>query len=480
MEERKLINGELLTLDETIEKNNKLIWHSCGKYANRALQNGLEMGDLYGLAGIGMVKAFRKFDPENFDVKFATYAVPMMQGEIQRFFRDHLSSVKFSRSTMDLAFAIFKEKMGDESVEDIMLHFDATEKAVKRALEYIRGNVKSLNETIYENDGDPITMGDMLTNGSDGLSDYTSINVNEFMESLEPRIRTIVEMLLEGKKQQEIADAIGCSQVQVSRLIKKELYDYAETFFGYPLGYFQDRPYISKVREEEKMNKNKEKDKDTIKRTSIEQMDRMKELLRTTDMNTYQIAKETGVNKGSVHYWAKKIRNPQAEENPVTISYITPKPKDQPIEASENTFYEAMGVSPELFEKEDFHVEVEPDRVAVGERVVERSQEFVVASESPWASSNLLETGYTYSQAEEEARIAEEKAEQALAESLKAEKDREELLSKSHQEFEYVIRSEDVTTSEMHTLFTQVGQAASNAGVKKFNVLVAATTKEFN
>jgi RNA polymerase sporulation-specific sigma factor len=318
VENRKSINGEMLTRDETVEKNKKLIWSAANRYRRVGESRGLEPHDLFSICAIGLIKAYDRFDPDTYDVKFSTYAFPMMFGEVQRYFRDNAGDLKFSRTIYELSSKILKAEMQDEPIQTLMVHFDEDEVAVKNALYLIYNNkAKSFSVVIFQGEDQDITLEDQV--GNNDLTDYTTIHVNEFLESLSERDRKMVELTMQGMKQAEIGEKIGVTQVQVSRLMKK-LYDYTETFFGYPLGYFQDRSNISIGEGEKKM---KDKIKKAKSRTKIGDLEKAKELLATTKWKQPRIVKETGVSEQSVHYWAKKIREPQAEEAPVTIFTVS-------------------------------------------------------------------------------------------------------------------------------------------------------------
>lgn len=101
MLETRLINGEKMNLDEAVVKNDRLIWSVVQRYVGKGKKWGLEPDDLHSICCIGLIKAFNNFDPDTYDVKFSTYAVPMMIGELQRYFRDSAGDVKFSRRTIE-------------------------------------------------------------------------------------------------------------------------------------------------------------------------------------------------------------------------------------------------------------------------------------------------------------------------------------------------------------------------------------------
>lgn len=449
-----MINGVLMDQDELFAKNGRLIWSVANRYRVKGLSFGLDPEDLYNIAAIGMINAFKRFDPEKYPVKFSTYAVPMMKGEVQRFFRDLGGDVKFSRPIIDVANKIMREEMQEEPVEKLMLHFDEDEIMINDALYYIFNNrARSLHGTVYQAEGDEITLEDQI--GNNKLADYTSANVKDFLESLAPRNRRMVELTMLGWTQAMIGQELGITQVQVSRLMRN-LYDYIEKFFGYPVGYFQNRKTV-KVDEEEKRMKNKAKKSGP--RTKKGDLAKAKELLRTTKKSPNKIAKETGITEGSSYYWAKKIREPQ-EESPVSVSWKEPEvPVDNPEEVAttdkivncERKSFYAMGVPEEPFSQE---------------------KQFI--------NNPHIELGVPdLSDAEiEEWKCEQEKAE-AEAFYKKLEED-EKLFEKVDKVFSYGASAEDVSPSEIHTIFSQVGNVAASSGLNKLNVHVAVSTEKLH
>jgi RNA polymerase sporulation-specific sigma factor len=459
VENRKSINGEMLTRDETVNKNKGLIWKAANRYRRVGESKGLEPHDLFSICAIGLIKAYDRFDPDTYDVKFSTYAFPMMFGEVQRYLRDNAGDLKFSRTIYELSSKILKAEMQDEPIQTLMIHFDEDEVAVKNALYLIYNNkAKSINTVVHQgSDGDDITLEENL--GNNDLSDYSSINVNEFLESLSERDRKMVELTMQGMKQAEIGKQLGVTQVQVSRLMRK-LYDYTETFFGYPLGYFQDRPNISIQEGEKKMKDKVKKGKSRALKGDIE---KAKELLATTKRKNSSIAKETGVSEQSVHYWAKKIRTPEVDEAPVTISHI------EPI---------TINVEPLTIEKT---VEEVQNKIQKIEEQIFSSmgvpKEFL--PEEPQIAHNPFDD-FIDDMALEARKKAEEKEafEKHLA-GVKEQEDKEnQLIEETDQIFTYAAQKEGVNSSELNTIFKRVGHVAATSGLKKLNVTVAVSTEK--
>ncbi|MGJ7034844.1 RNA polymerase sporulation sigma factor SigF [Anoxybacillus eryuanensis] len=219
---RRSQQGDQQARDEIIEKNMRLVWSVVQRFLNR----GYEPEDLFQIGCIGLMKSVDKFDL-SYDVKFSTYAVPMILGEIQRFIRDD-GAVKVSRSLKEIGNKIRKAK--DElskqngrvpTVNEIAQFLQISPEDVVLAQEAVRSPT-SIHETVYENDGDPITLLDQIADEQDVWFD--KIALKKAMEELDERERLIVYLrYYKDQTQSEVAARLGISQVQVSRLEKKIL-----------------------------------------------------------------------------------------------------------------------------------------------------------------------------------------------------------------------------------------------------------------
>ncbi|MBA4537298.1 RNA polymerase sporulation sigma factor SigF [Bacillus aquiflavi] len=220
---KKSQQGDQIARDVIVEKNMRLVWSVVQRFLNR----GYEPDDLFQIGCIGLLKSVDKFDL-SYDVKFSTYAVPMIIGEIQRFLRDD-GTVKVSRSLKELGNKIRKAK--DElskqlsripTVTELAEFMDVPAEDIIMAQEAGR-SPSSIHETVYENDGDPITLLDQIADGNDG-SWFDQIALQEAIRGLEERERLIVYLrYYKDQTQSEVAERLGISQVQVSRLEKKIL-----------------------------------------------------------------------------------------------------------------------------------------------------------------------------------------------------------------------------------------------------------------
>ena len=195
------------------------------KYLNR----GVDYEDLYQAGCIGLVKAVDNFNTE-LDVKFSTYAVPMIIGEIRRYLRDN-NAIRISRSVRDLAYRALQAREEliamherEPTVEQIAAHLGEKKEAVVHALDAIAEPI-SLYEPVFNDNGDALYLMDQLSDSSSGDERWLeNIVLREAMMRLNERERKIINLrFYKNKTQMEIADEIGISQAQVSRLEKGAL-----------------------------------------------------------------------------------------------------------------------------------------------------------------------------------------------------------------------------------------------------------------
>jgi len=217
--------GDVEARQELIYGNLRLVLSIIQRFTNRK-EN---MDDLFQVGCIGLIKAVDNFNTD-FDVKFSTYAVPMIIGEIRRYLRDN-NAIRISRSMRDLAYRslqareeLINEKQSDPTVEEIATRLGEDKEAVVRAMEAIVEPI-SLYEPVFSDSGDSIYVMDQLSD-SDSSDEIWRENIilREAMEKLSERERTIINMrYYKNKTQMEIAEEIGISQAQVSRLEKGAL-----------------------------------------------------------------------------------------------------------------------------------------------------------------------------------------------------------------------------------------------------------------
>lgn len=228
-EKRELLQktkaGDMTAREELIYGNLRLVLSIIQRFSGRK-EN---VDDLFQVGCIGLIKAVDNFNVE-LDVKFSTYAVPMIIGEIRRYLRDN-NSIRISRSVRDLAYRalqaredLTREKEREPTVEEIAAKLGEEREPVLRAMEAIIEPI-SLYEPVYSENGDSIYVMDQLSDTSAGDEHWLeNIALQDAMKKLSDRERKIIEMrFYRNKTQMEIAEDIGISQAQVSRLEKGAL-----------------------------------------------------------------------------------------------------------------------------------------------------------------------------------------------------------------------------------------------------------------
>lgn len=216
-------SGDHAARDRLVSKNMRLVWSVVQRFINR----GYEPDDLFQIGCIGLLKSVDKFDL-TYDVKFSTYAVPMIIGEIQRFIRDD-GAVKVSRSLKEMGIRVRKKKdemskkLGrNPTISELAEALELSAEDIVLSQEAIRAP-SSIHETVFENDGDPITILDQISDGESGKW-FDKMVVREAVERLSDREKLIVYLrYFKDQTQTEVAARLGISQVQVSRLEKKIL-----------------------------------------------------------------------------------------------------------------------------------------------------------------------------------------------------------------------------------------------------------------
>lgn len=221
---KKIREGDKAARDELIEGNLRLVLSVIQKFMNR----GAQPDDLFQVGVVGLIKAIDNFDL-SLDVRFSTYAVPMISGELRRYLRDN-NSIRVSRSTRDLAYKAMqvKEKLqsGSEkepSAQEIAKVLGVPKAEVVFALESVSEPV-SIYEPVYSNSGDVLYMLDQLGDRSSDEGWIDELMLREAIQMLSDREKNILYLrFYQGKTQVEVAKDIGISQAQVSRLEKSAL-----------------------------------------------------------------------------------------------------------------------------------------------------------------------------------------------------------------------------------------------------------------
>ncbi|MBR7150982.1 MAG: RNA polymerase sporulation sigma factor SigG [Clostridia bacterium] len=222
---RRARGGDEEARRELINGNLRLVLSIIQRFAGRRES----MDDLFQVGCIGLVKAVDNFNVE-LDVKFSTYAVPMIIGEIRRYLRDN-NAIRISRSVRDLAYRALQareelvaEKECEPTVDEIASRLGERKESVLHAMEAIVEPI-SLYEPVFNDNGDALYLMDQLSDSSGTDESWLeSIVLREAIKALNERERRIIQLrFYKNKTQMEIAEEIGISQAQVSRLEKGAL-----------------------------------------------------------------------------------------------------------------------------------------------------------------------------------------------------------------------------------------------------------------
>lgn len=217
--------GDEKAKNQIVDENMGLVWSLVKRFAGR----GHDVEDLIQIGSIGLLKSIEKFDL-NYNVKFSTYAVPMILGEIKRFLRDD-GMLKVSRTLKETAYKarlvkeeLLKEYNREPTIGEIAAGLDMEVEEVAYALES-SAEVESLNSVIYNGEGKPITLSEKIDESpslQNSLIDRMLLE--EMINHLLPIEKAIIKMrYFEDRTQIEIAESLDISQVQVSRIEKRIL-----------------------------------------------------------------------------------------------------------------------------------------------------------------------------------------------------------------------------------------------------------------
>lgn len=221
---KKYKNGDKNARKQLISGNLRLVLSVIQKFSGRTENPD----DLFQVGCIGLMKAIDNFNTD-LDVRFSTYAVPMISGEVRRYIRDN-GPIRVSRSLRDIAYKAMQakehfitENKREPTIEELSKLTDINESDIVTALESISDPV-SLYEPVFSDSGDTLYVLDQIGDKSDDSSWIDEISLREAISSLENREKNILYLRFAlGKTQVEVANEIGISQAQVSRLEKYSL-----------------------------------------------------------------------------------------------------------------------------------------------------------------------------------------------------------------------------------------------------------------
>ena len=221
----KIKNGDDKARDKVIHGNLRLVLSVIKRFYGR----GENVDDLFQVGCIGLIKAIDNFDT-NLNVQFSTYAVPMIVGEIRRYLRDN-NSIRVSRSIRDLAYKVLaaKEKLSKQNgkeptVEEIAKELEVPKEEIIISMDAIQEPI-SLQEPVYGENMDNIYVMDQISDKKNTDENWTnSITIAEAIKKLNEKEKLIInKRFFEGRTQMEVAEEIGISQAQVSRLEKNAI-----------------------------------------------------------------------------------------------------------------------------------------------------------------------------------------------------------------------------------------------------------------
>ena len=220
----RLKNGDKTARDELINGNLRLVLSVIQRFTGR----GENLDDLFQVGCIGLIKSIDNFDITQ-NVRFSTYAVPMIIGEIRRYLRDN-NAIRVSRSIKDTAYKAMQakeklsaQKQSEPTVSEIAKELNLPVEDVVIALESIVSPV-SLYDPVYSDGGDTIYVLDQIGDNNDDRNWLDEISLKESIKNLNEREKHILSLrFMQGKTQMEVSEEIGISQAQVSRLEKGAL-----------------------------------------------------------------------------------------------------------------------------------------------------------------------------------------------------------------------------------------------------------------
>ena len=222
---RKIKNGEKEYKDEFVNANLRLVLSLVKKFNNR----GENINDIFQVGVIGLIKAIDNFDITQ-EVQFSTYAVPMILGEIKRYLRDN-SAFRITRSLRDLSYLISQErekyvaKHNEEpTIDELVKITGASKEQIILAVDSTVAPM-SIYDTVYNDGGDQIFLLDQLKNEKEESDDLiTQLSIEQMLEKLSEKERYVIEKrYFKDKTQVELADELGVSQAQISRIEKSAL-----------------------------------------------------------------------------------------------------------------------------------------------------------------------------------------------------------------------------------------------------------------
>lgn len=277
-------NGNEQAFERLVKYNERLVWSVVQRYAKR----GYEKEDLFQIGIIGLIKSINKFNL-TYSVKFSTYAVPVIQSEIQHFIRDD-GSLKVPRSLKNLSYKLFyeTEKYLKEYGHYPTLKYLSDTLAIPvndiHQAQLASAPAQSIYETVYEKEGGPIALIDMIEDSQNNWVEHSDLR--QIIETLSSQEQDVIRMrYFEDMTQTDVANKIGVSQVQVSRIEKRILNNLRKQY-----------------------QTNQEGNHMSIKK------DRIIQLLQETEKTVTEISKEVGASSAYVSQLSNRYRDQKVAE----------------------------------------------------------------------------------------------------------------------------------------------------------------------
>ena len=287
--------------DTIIMENMGLVKMVVNRHASRIKNNpSLDKEDLTNIGVIGLIKAYDNFDSSR-GLQFSTYAVPMIDYEIRRYFRDNAEIIKFSRTAKEDSYMMLELGMIDETKEVIAKKMNISDYRVQNALDYYRNRfTDSMDREIFNDGGEPLLLGDTI---SEEVDFDTDLEIELLLNKLNGKVKQVVELRLQDLSQVEIGKIMGISQVQVSRYLK------------------QATKIIEGDKKVSKHNKENPKVK-KVEKEPVPDFTLAKKLAETTDLNASMIRNRTGVAYATAWNYIKEYR----EEEKKVVEKVKTEP----------------------------------------------------------------------------------------------------------------------------------------------------------
>lgn len=213
---KKLINNILLTEEEAIIEHDAFAKGICARYLEMGAYNGFEYDDIYSMSRIGLVRAYRAYEPER-NLRFSTYAYHYVRGEIMNTVNESGTLIKYSSYAKSIARKIELSEQTNWSTQKLMKHYDVRERTIQSALHFLHFNrASSLNEPLEDGDG---SLELMDTVGEE--DDESTMHIAWFLNQLDERERRVLELVADGYTQEAAGKVQGISKALANQAMRR-------------------------------------------------------------------------------------------------------------------------------------------------------------------------------------------------------------------------------------------------------------------